>query len=273
MQLGERIAEGGQAEIFAFGPERVVKLFRAGWDATRVAEEARKTAAVAALGYPAPAVYDLVEIDGRSGFVLERLNGPTLFELALADPAGAAARSAELAALQARLHALECPVLPRIEPRVAAMLIDCPLSEPERTAVRARLDACPRGDAICHGDFHPLNVLSTASGLRVIDWFGTSRAHAAADVAQSYLVVATAVLPDALPLEPRRALEALRPTLDAAYLGRYLELGAVTRDDVRAWMRPLAAARLRILQQSPLAGFEYDRATLRAIATGEREIV
>jgi aminoglycoside phosphotransferase (APT) family kinase protein len=271
MQLGERIAEGGQAEIFALGAGRVVKLFRSGFDAVQAAEEARKTAVVAALGYPVPAVHDVVEIDGRHGFVQERLQGPTLFELTLGDPAGALARVADLAALHAHLHTLTSDELPRLEPRLAALLAESPFSASDRAAARACLDACPQGDAVYHGDFHPLNVLSTATGLRVIDWFGASRAHAAADVAQSCLVVRTAILPDSLPAELRRVVEAMRPALEAAYLDHYLELGRVSRDEVRAWMRPLAAARLRILQQNPFG--EHDYEALRAIATGERVMI
>jgi len=102
-------------------------------------------------------------------------------------------------------------------------------------------------------------------------WFGAARAHAAADVAQSCLVVTTAVLPDSLPPELRRVVEAMRSSYDAAYLDRYLELGSVTRDEIRAWMRPLAAARLRILQHNPFG--QCDQEAVRAIATGERVII
>jgi len=264
MQLRERIAEGAQAEIFALGEDRVVKLFRPGWEASDVAEEARKTAAIAALGFRTPRIHDVVEIDGRCGFVMERVIGPTLLELALADPDGVVQRTARLVELQARLHALECPDLPRLEPRVAARLMQSPLSAEERAAALRCLDACPRGDAIYHGDFHPGNVLSIAAGLCVIDWFGAARAHPAADVAQSYLVVTTAILPASLPAEARARLQAMRPLFDAAYLDGYLALTGARREDVHAWIRPLAAARLAVLQPG------MDGEALLAFATGAR---
>jgi hypothetical protein len=88
MHVGELIAEGSQAQIFACDHGYVLKLFRV---AARpaVAEEARKTELARALGCPAPRVYEVVELDGRFGFVMERLVGPTLFQLLVSEPATA----------------------------------------------------------------------------------------------------------------------------------------------------------------------------------------
>jgi hypothetical protein len=79
--LGEKIGEGGSADIHAWAPGQVVKLFRAGVP-RRVGEyEARVTRAAFAAGVPAPAVLDEVTLEGRFGIVLSRLDGPTLVQL------------------------------------------------------------------------------------------------------------------------------------------------------------------------------------------------
>jgi hypothetical protein len=79
--LGEKIGEGGSADIHAWAPGQVVKLFRAGVR-RRVGEyEARVTRAAFAAGVPAPAVLDEVTLEGRFGIVLSRLDGPTLVQL------------------------------------------------------------------------------------------------------------------------------------------------------------------------------------------------
>ncbi len=56
MQLGERIAQGRQAEIFAIDRGRVLKLMRASYPHEVVAEEARRTALIHAAGFPVPEV-------------------------------------------------------------------------------------------------------------------------------------------------------------------------------------------------------------------------
>jgi Ser/Thr protein kinase RdoA (MazF antagonist) len=44
------------------------------------------------------------------------------------------------------------------------------------------LDRLPPGDALCHCDLHPGNVIMTAEGPRLIDWMGAKRADAAVDL-------------------------------------------------------------------------------------------
>jgi hypothetical protein len=79
--LGEKIGEGGLADVHAWAPGQVVKLFRTGMPQRVAWHEARMTRAVFAAGFPAPEVLDEVTLEGRFGIVLPRLNGPTLLEL------------------------------------------------------------------------------------------------------------------------------------------------------------------------------------------------
>jgi aminoglycoside phosphotransferase (APT) family kinase protein len=264
--VDDLVAEGSQARIFAYGDAKVLKLFRRAGRAA-VAEEARKTELARCLGYPAPRVYDVVEIDGSFGFVMERLTGCPLMHSMVGDPSRAAERARTLAELHGTLARLPGAALPPLEPRVAGMIDDAPLPSATRYDARRCLDTCPRGDAIHHGDFHPLNVLSTERGLYVIDWFNACRAHPSADVALTYLIATTTLLADLLPAEIVARIEPLRSMVDAAYLDRYLEVTGVTRDQVRSWMRPLAAARLTDLDRAGASGFDRNRLT--AIATGE----
>src|SRR4030095_15031609 len=44
------------------------------------------------------------------------------------------------------------------------------------------LQSLPEGDRVCHGDFHPANVLISGENARVIDWMDASRGNPLADV-------------------------------------------------------------------------------------------
>ncbi|MBE0411731.1 MAG: phosphotransferase [Anaerolineales bacterium] len=91
--LGTPLAVGRTAEIFAWPDERILKLFRPGRDKAEVQIEAQKTQAVHAAGLPVPAVYGLVEIDGRAGILYERITGISLLELSQTKPWKAVADS------------------------------------------------------------------------------------------------------------------------------------------------------------------------------------
>ena len=79
--LGEKIGEGVFADIHAWTPGQVVKLFKGGIPRRVSRWEARMTRAVFAAGGPAPEVLGEVSLDGRCGIVLPRLEGPTLLQL------------------------------------------------------------------------------------------------------------------------------------------------------------------------------------------------
>src|SRR5262245_49947618 len=76
--LGEKIGEGFVAEIHAWAPGQVVKLFKAGVPRRVSWWEARMTRAVYGAGGPAPERLDQMSLNGRFGIVLNRRDGPTL---------------------------------------------------------------------------------------------------------------------------------------------------------------------------------------------------
>ena len=79
--LGEKIGEGATADVHAWAPGQVLKLFQARVSPRLIRHEARVTRAVFAAGGPAPEVFDEVTVEGRLGIVLARHDGPTLLQL------------------------------------------------------------------------------------------------------------------------------------------------------------------------------------------------
>ena len=63
--LGEKIGEGVFADIHAWAPGQVVKLFKVGIPRRVSRWEARMTRAIFAAGGPAPEVLGEVSLDGR----------------------------------------------------------------------------------------------------------------------------------------------------------------------------------------------------------------
>jgi aminoglycoside phosphotransferase (APT) family kinase protein len=85
----------------------------------------------------------------------------------------------------------------------------------------------PDGDRLCHGDFHPMNVLGNSSQPIVIDWPNACRGDPAGDVCRSYLILKL------------HADEIAEPYLDA-----YSRVAGVPRHAILGWLAYVAAARL-----------------------------
>src|SRR4249920_1962399 len=81
--LGEKIGEGACADVHAWAPGQVLKLYKVGFPRLHSWWEARMIRSVFAAGAPAPEVLDEVTLEGRFGIVLTRLDGPTLLQLLL----------------------------------------------------------------------------------------------------------------------------------------------------------------------------------------------
>src|SRR5262245_37734005 len=77
---GPLIGQGRTAEIYAWGADQVLKLYRTGWPASSAESEARISQAVSAAGLPVPAVRGVIEVDGRHGILFDRVAGPSLLQ-------------------------------------------------------------------------------------------------------------------------------------------------------------------------------------------------
>lgn len=152
----EPFAFGRDADIYSIDDEWVLRRYRNGHP---VRDEADFMRHVARYGYPVPAVRD---VDGAD-MVLQRLDGPTLGDAAIAGDLSAT----EIGLIHADLHR-----------RLQA--IPAPSGTPGRVVV--------------HGDLHPLNVMATADGPVVIDWRNAEEGTAEFDVAMTAIIFAQVAL-------------------------------------------------------------------------------
>jgi len=148
-----------------------------------------------------------------------------------------------LAELQTALHSCEVPELPslrrRLEEKIRAVAL---LPTKTKEAVLEVLAQLPDGNAVCHGDFHPDQIIMSARGPIIIDWTDATQGNPLADVARTCLLLRMAAL---LPSTPRRWLiDSARALFHSIYLRRYLRLRPGSREEIDAWIPVVAAARL-----------------------------
>lgn len=196
-----------------------------------------------AAGLPVPVVGELLEVGGRPGLLFERVAGISLTEAFRHRPWTLVATAKTLAELHATVHAHKLPELPSCRTRLAERIRSVDgLPENVREAVLLKLEALPDGDQLCHGDFHPDNILLTRRGPVIIDWADAARGCALADVARTSLLLTAAKLPPTMP--GRRLIETIRHLVHRTYLRRYFQLHPEQQEDFTAWRLVVAAARL-----------------------------
>ena len=242
--LGPRLATGGTAELYALEPGRVLKLYWQGAALEAVEREAERTRLARAAGAPAPEVFDVVTIDQRPGVVFERSDGPSMLQEMSRDLSNALALARDLAQLHAALHERSGSGLPPQREHLVRRINLGPLPVRNKAPVLNRMRSLAEGAALCHGDFHPGNVILTARGPRVIDWFDATCGNPAGDFARTCLMLQYSRLPGELDAGARQAVEPLREGFLDAYIQYYRALRPGTAAVLVDWFLPVAAARI-----------------------------
>jgi len=244
------IAVGRTGEIYPWNEGQVIKLYRAGSSREYVTREARVSRIAHGLALPAPGVHEaetvdgLWEIDGRLGIVYDRVDGPTMLRDLAAHPWRVVRHSKALATLHAQVHSASGSGLPDLRERLAHV-IDRVAGFPEalRAVARSTLDGLPDGEKVCHGDFHPDNIILREGGPVIVDWGPASCGHPCADVAWTLLLFRFGSPVDQ-PLAVRLALAVFRRISLCVYLRTYALLTGTTRHDIERWLGVIAVLRL-----------------------------
>jgi tRNA A-37 threonylcarbamoyl transferase component Bud32 len=232
--LGEKIGEGAFADVHAWAPGQVVKLFKDGRPQRLASYEAHLTRAAYAAGAPAPEVFGEVTLDGRFGIVLSRLDGPTLMQLSRSGAMTSGQVGSILATLAVSVHRTPPP------PDVLFLrdFMDHSLRDsgdriPKHIAagILTLIDRLSPGDGLCHCDLHPGNVIMTADGPKLVDWTGTVRAPAALDLAVSHIILSE--------LTPGLVADPERPrAYNAVLRSEYARLAGMSQVALTAVMEP-----------------------------------
>jgi len=241
----ERIAEGREAEIFAWEEGRVLRLFRGPRPQWALESEMAAMRAARAVAPYVPDVFEIVEVEGRPGIVMERVEGTDLITLLGRKPWMVWRAGTVLGKVQARLHGVEAPPeLPPLRERIerACGLPGMPPEIGER--VRPLLAELPDGDRLCHGDFHPGNMLMTKRGPVVIDWPNVTRGDPTADYARSALLLEMGSPPPGTPALVRYMEGIGRKLIAASFRRAYTSARPVDTELVRRWRVVRMADRL-----------------------------
>lgn len=249
----EKLGEGRSAELYAWGQHHVAKLFRATFSRSAVVAEFERARIAHALGIPCARPEALIEVGARTGIVFERCVGPTLLDLLRLHPERAARHAEVLFELQQAVHACPAPAgLPPVKQRLAHKIAHArDVTDATKARALDRLHALENGTALCHGDFHPGNVLVSASGPRLLDWSDAGSGSPLGDLAWTLLLIGFGRAP------------AVAPPVRTAFLGAYAACCRRALGDrygeLARWTLPLVTARLADAEDGE------ERAQLRAL--------
>jgi len=241
--LSRPFALGRTAEVYEWGAGRVLKLYFDWCPPHWVENESKVAHAVVEAGIPTPAAGEIVEVNGRRGLVYERVTGISMLQDMNARPWMVFRHARTLAELQVKVNQLSVPGLFSYRNGMEEVIRHVPhLEDALRASLLGLLPALPEGERLCHGDFHPGNVMLTDKGPVIIDWMTACSGSPWMDFTRTSLL---------LTIGPKGAGKQLSPILrlfielfHMAYVRRYLELLPDPQNERQKWIPVIAAARL-----------------------------
>lgn len=205
------IGKGNTAEVFDIGKGKILKLFIKGYPKAPVEKEFNNAKIMENLGLPVPACHEMTEMEGRYGIVYEKIPGIDLYNYI--STTGEFQKGLEiLVGLQKLILEKECSDLISYKEFIKLVIGD------RDPSVLEKLDSLPDGNNVCHGDFHPFNILVDSEGnAKIIDFMNVCRGPRLYDIARSYFLM--------------RGEGTVKPEIEAL-LQAYLQFHGVTESDL-----------------------------------------
>lgn len=247
--LGEPLFKSRSSEIFSWQGNTLLKLFNANVDPALIANEEINTTETYEKGVSKVKCYGHIQIEDRTGIIIERVKGKTLISLAASKPHTAFKVPELMAKLQVNLHNTFTAKIRSYKEMVLNALSSEPLrflSETEKTAVTEMLAALPDGNSILHLDYHPDNVMSDGEAATIIDWMTAARGVPAADVAATLYLLTEGEMIPGLNKTVAAVLETIRKLICKKYLAEYKKKTGMTDAEIARWRLPFLIVRLGV---------------------------
>lgn len=235
------IAQGRTASVYEWDEAHVVKLFQDWFPLEDIEYEQKLARAVHASGVKSPAAGEVVQVEDRNGLIYERVRGESMLDLGMRQPWKMFGYARLLARLHAQMHDYSFgPEIPSQRRKIQGKIQQAQaLSDSMKGSLIQVMDQLPEGSCVCHGDFHPANVLIDGKESTVIDWIDASRGNPLADVART-----SVILLGSAGTTRNVFMKLFIKTFHSTYLKEYFRYHPGGEKEYQRWLPVVAGARL-----------------------------
>lgn len=215
--------------IYATG-DKIIKVFDSHYSKADVLNEARNEALVEEnTQLNIPALLEVSHTEEGWCLVRDKVDGKTLEELMKEEPDKLETYMEMFVDLQLKIHGQRVAAIKRLRHKLMDQINSLKdLNATARYELATRLESMPKHTKLCHGDFHPGNVIVDKYGkLWIIDWAHAAQGNASADAAMTFLLFS---------LEDINKAE--------LYMKLFCEKSDTARQYVNRWLPIVAAAQM-----------------------------
>ncbi|HEY5562290.1 MAG TPA: aminoglycoside phosphotransferase family protein [Clostridiaceae bacterium] len=248
MVKGKKIGAGATAEVYEWGENEVIKFFYETMPIHIIDKEYNIASLIQDNTkdiFKSPKIFGKVSIENRTGIIYERFLGVSMINAMMAKPWLSKLYARKLAQLQFQVHSSHPERLPSQKDSLKQSIeLTDALSDKTKSSILGILEKLPEGDVLCHGDFHPDNILINSEGETIIDWMTGTMGNPAGDVARSLMILKSGVSPEKLSQLKKTIIKFGRNYFSKEYLKEYIKLSGIKQEEIKAWELPILAGRI-----------------------------
>ncbi|WP_053367917.1 phosphotransferase family protein [Bacillus sp. FJAT-27245] len=229
MDLGAPIAIGNTAKIYLYN-NSIYKVFNDYLPDTESFIEAEKQKYAYSCGLSVPKIIDVTKIDGKQAIIMEFIKGRSIGDILSENMEQVEYYMDIFVGIHQKIHMVEVETdsIEYMNERLSRKIKSVNnLESRHKSALIQKLNEITFESRLCHGDYHPFNLIMINNNATIIDWVDATAGDIRADVYRTYLLFSQ-----------------FSNELAELYLHLYCERSGLLKDEVLQWAPILAAARL-----------------------------
>lgn len=237
MKCRKIIGVGNTATVYEWEECRVLKLFYQGYPKKAVEKEFLNAMAIRNMNFAKPKAYKIIVYKERIGIIYDRVEGESLLDWVMktGDVQKCAVYMSKLhkAIIQNKINNV-----PNYKEFLKFHILNTlSVNLNKREEVLEMIDKLPNGNALCHGDFHPGNILISNGHTVVIDFMNVCHGNFLYDVARTVFLIEYTPVP--VKSDDKEALFRFKKTLSDLYLMHM----NVTREIIKDYLSVIITVR------------------------------
>ncbi len=236
MKFNKLIGAGNTASVYEWEEGKVLKLFNKDYPGKSIENEFNNAMAIREMNFKKPKAYEIISYKERKGIIYDRIEGESLLEWVMKT-----GDLQECARCMAKLHKAiiqnKISNVANYKDFLKYHITKTQLTLEKQDEFLQMIDKLPGGNVLCHGDFHPGNILISKGHGYVIDFMNVCYGNSLYDIARTvFLIEYTPIPPEA---NNHDMLLYFKKTLSDLYL---IQMN-VTREMIQDYLSVIIAVR------------------------------
>lgn len=239
------IGIGRTAEVYEYNNDCILKLYYNEKE-DLIKKEYNFAKYVFENNITTPEPIEIVNINNKCGIIFQKINGESLLKNILNNIFMIKILFKKMANLHYNINKIDFNDNTYTYKKYLnwAIIESKHITNDEKDKLKDYISKLPDGNKLCHGDFHPENIICDNDKLYIIDWMTGMQGTMAADVARTEMILRNADIPGKASIFIKIINKIASNIVANIYLKEYCKISGLKMYDINIWKLPLYVARL-----------------------------